>query len=617
MGVVHEAVHRQRGRREALKRIREDLGADPAFAARFEREVRSLARVAHDHVVPLYDSGRVGDVLYYTMAFLPGPSLARLLEEVRGVGEIEPGRAALGVLDRHGIAPVASAAGTPAVAYARRLAGAFAGAAEALYALHAAGVLHRDVKPGNLVLDERHRVVLTDFGLAREEASRLTQVGETVGTPAYMAPEQLRAGTAVDGRADVYGLGAALYEAWTLHAPHEGRSVAETLALVLRGAVRPARGVNPGLPRSAEAILARCLAARPDDRYADASALASDLRAFSRGEPVAARPLSRAVRLLRRIAPWRAPIAAAAVLLVGLGAIVHFQPAHVSVITVPVADVWIDGESAGRSPIADRSVAAGEHRIVARLEGFVPFDRTVPLGRGARYALDVAMRPIDPADPVALRRLAEALKVERTEVDVKGLRGPRDPKDGPPALVLWPRGARRAAPTEIVLWAEVPAHDVRLVIERVGAEGKAERVHEETIATVFQRQPAALSGPVASRLVGAGSYRVVLSASDGKEWSVASFSVASADAAREADTSVDRTLARLDAEDPAKAVLRADLWIGQGRYEEALATAIDLRERLGERREVARLAIAALEGAGLKGSAPWVSWAETWTKDNR
>lgn len=605
MGVVYEALHGARRRHEALKRIREDLGADAAFAERFQREVRALARVSHDHIVPLYDSGRVGADLYYTMPLLPGPSLARLIESIRATGEAVPGAKAGRVLDGHGVAGAAEGSEQPEVQYARRVAGALAGPADALAALHAAGMLHRDVKPSNLVLDERHRVVLTDFGLAREEASRLTHAGEPVGTPAYMAPEQLRPGGPVDGRADVYGLGAVLYEMWTLRAPHQGSSIAETLALVLRGEVRPARALNPSLPPEADAVLARCLSSRPEDRYAGAASLSSDLRAFARGEPVLARPLSRMVRLLRGVAQRKGAIALAASLLLAAGAYLQLRPAYVTVITAPAAEVAIDGERLGSSPIRGLRLAAGPHRITARSDGFADLARTVPLERGSEYVLDVVLRPLDPADPVALRQLAGALGLERAEVQVDTLRAPAS---GPAAVVLWPRGVRKEAPREVVLWADEPVRDVRLAIERLGVEGSSEVLHEETIPVVFRRQAMALSGSVASRLEPGGRYRVALAGPDGKGLGASSFSVPTAAEARACDDALATALSRVDAADPSRALLRTDVLIGQGRYEEALAAAIGLRESLGDRREVARLAIAALEGAGLRGSGPWATW---------
>jgi serine/threonine protein kinase len=611
MGVVYEAEHRERRRPEALKRIRDDLGADAGFAERFQREVRALARVSHDHIVPLYDSGCVGQVLYYTMRFLPGPSLARLLEEVRATGEVVPGAAALSILDRHGIAPTAVAGEPPEITYARRMAGTLAGPADALAALHAVGVLHRDVKPSNLVLDEHHRVVITDLGLAREEASRLTQTGEMVGTPAYMAPEQLRSDGAVDGRADVYGLGAVLFELWTLHAPHEGRSVAETLALVLQGEVRPARALNPRLPSEADGILARCLATRPTDRYVGAAALADDLRAFAAGEPVAARPPARSLRLLRRMARHKGAVAGAASLVLAVGAYAYVRPAHVTVFTAPFAEVAIDGERLGPSPIRARRLAVGTHRISLHAEGFADVERTVPLERGADYVLDVALRPLDPADSTALRRLAEALGVERTEVRVDSV---RTPASEPAAAVLWPRGGRRDVPREVVLWALAPVRDVRLTIERVGDASDPTPVYDARIATLFQRTVSPLPDGAQGRIAAGGTYRVTLSGKDGRELGVTTFAVLAPGPSAGIDEEAERLLHRLDPADPARALLRADLLLSRGLFEEALTAAIALRERLGDRREVARIALAALDRAGLRDIGPWTTWVEISTR---
>ncbi len=264
MGVVYEAVHPQRQRSEALKVLKGGLGDLPEFTERFHREVRALANLSHDHVVRLFDSGRVGDQLYYTMPLLHGTSLAELTEEIKGTGEAVPATLANGVLDRRGVPAAPGEPAPPTLAYARRVAAALAGVADALALMHGQGIVHRDIKPSNLMLDERGRVLLADFGLVRTGDERITRTGQAMGTPAYMSPEQvLPTEGDPDGRSDVYALGATLFELLTLVLPHEGTSVQETMVLKLKRRVRSVRDLSPDLPADLETIVGRCLERRP------------------------------------------------------------------------------------------------------------------------------------------------------------------------------------------------------------------------------------------------------------------------------------------------------------------------------------------------------------------
>jgi serine/threonine protein kinase len=171
-------------------------------------------------------------------------------------------------------------------------------AASALEVVHRVGVLHRDVKPGNMLVDSSGHLWLTDFGLAHvaREGASLTRSGEFLGTLCYSSPEQVGGRAAVDARSDVYGLGASLYEMVTLRPPF---AAAEHLGLVRRVATEdpvPPRAIDPGLPRDLETTVLQAMAKEPAQRYPSAAALADDLRAFLEGRPIVARPVTRLER---------------------------------------------------------------------------------------------------------------------------------------------------------------------------------------------------------------------------------------------------------------------------------------------------------------------------------
>ena len=179
--------------------------------------------------------------------------------------------------------------------YCLRAAERFAQVSEALEHAHERGIIHRDLKPSNLVLGSDDRLRVLDFGLARfleSDRESITQSGELLGTPRYMSPEQIQLDKPVDHRTDLYSLGATLYEVLTLSAPFEASSTAATLSSIVGREPRSVRQINPRVPRDLETIVMSCLRKNPADRYADAAALTYDLRAFARGDPIRARPMT-------------------------------------------------------------------------------------------------------------------------------------------------------------------------------------------------------------------------------------------------------------------------------------------------------------------------------------
>jgi len=608
MGDVFEASHPQRARTEALKQLRAGLDDDPRAAERFLREIRAVSAIRHEHVVPLHDSGVVDGIAYYTMPLLPGPSLAGLLASLRRDDGRFPTEDAEAALDALRVAPAPATSDDSRTRYARRVAASLADVARGLAALHGAGMVHRDVKPSNLVFDGRGRLVLTDLGLVRLDAARMTRTGEALGTPSYMAPEQLVSGAVVDGRADVYALGASLYEALALVPPHEGRSVAETIAHVLRGPPRALRERARDLPREFDVVVGRCLERLPLDRYADAESLARDLDRCARGEPVSARPMSAAVRAARFVQRRRAPVAIAASVLAGLAIFAMTRPGRLSVRALPKSQVAVDGEPAGSTPLLDRRVAAGEHFVALRRDGFAPLERAIALEHGGAYELDVVLRALDPADPATLKLLAAERGVGRAEVEFAVDRGPAPAAQ---LAVLLPRGNVREMPAEVSLWSEAPAPHATVRLEAVGEGDAPVLVHEWKDVSVFRRVVLAVPDD-SRRAARPGRFRVSISAGDRK--TDAPFVLLGDVDSRAVGKDLDALTRGFEQDDLVPRFLEVDRLIERGLFVDALASAARLRHEVGDRKEVARLALAAMDRAGLREVGPWFDWAQVYLR---
>ena len=267
MGVVFRARQKSLGRTVALKMILAGRFASAEEVARFRIEAEAAAGLSHPGIVGIYEIGIHEGHHYFSMEFVEGRSLERI-----GNG-----------------APIAS---MRAAEYAR-------GIAEAVQYAHEQGVLHRDLKPSNVLLDERDRVRITDFGLAKRSADShdLTDVGQILGTPAYMAPEQA-AGQGASPASDVYSIGAILYELITGRAPFAGETPLATLMQLRDSDPLPPSLLNPRIPRDLATICLTALEKSADKRYASAAALATDLKRFLDGKAIRARPAGRTRRLL-------------------------------------------------------------------------------------------------------------------------------------------------------------------------------------------------------------------------------------------------------------------------------------------------------------------------------
>ncbi len=289
MGVVYEAEQPSLRRRVALKVLPPALRNDRRLLVRFQREAEAAARLRHPNIVPVFSSGESGGAPFFAMELVDGPSLADVVQRRRlAARDAAPDGAPTD--DRVPADPDAFRAWAVEAA---------ASIADALAYAHGRGVLHRDVKPGNILVDESGTPRLTDFGLALDlEATSLTVSGEVFGSPRYMSPEQaFRRTQPLDARTDVYSLAVTLFELLTLELPYDGVTSGEILSALEHGRKVPLRRHDPGAPPALEAVLAQALERDPARRYRDAAAFAADLRAaMDAGTVAARRPMPRAAR---------------------------------------------------------------------------------------------------------------------------------------------------------------------------------------------------------------------------------------------------------------------------------------------------------------------------------
>src|SRR5216684_7462491 len=250
MGAVYQARDQELDRIIALKVIRPELAANPSILQRFKQELILSRHVTHKNVVRIFDLGEAGGTKFITMEFVEG-------EDLRGV------------LRRKG-----KLSAKEAVAIIQQI-------CRALDAAHAEGVIHRDLKPQNVMRDPQGRVVVMDFGLARSlESEGMTQTGALVGTLEYMSPEQAL-GASLDQRSDLFAVGLIFYELLTGKAPYKADTAIASLMKRTHARAIPASDVDSSVPVSLSAIVSRCLERDPKDRYQSAADLLKDLEAWS------------------------------------------------------------------------------------------------------------------------------------------------------------------------------------------------------------------------------------------------------------------------------------------------------------------------------------------------
>jgi serine/threonine protein kinase len=326
MGVVYEALQRSLNRKVALKVLPFAAALDARHLQRFKNEAQAAACLHHPHIVPVFGVGCERGVHYYAMQLIDGQTLATLIAGLRETGgwpvflEVQP-TTLVPEADTSSRTLASTERAPLDRAHFRRVAVLGIQAAEALDHAHALGIVHRDIKPGNLMVDDRGGVWVTDFGLAYIQSdARLTMTGDLVGTLRYMSPEQALARRVVDHRADIYSLGATLYELLTLEPAFRGNDRQELLRQIAFEEPTPPRRLNRAVPAELETIVVKAMEKNPAERYATTKELADDLRRFLADEPIRARPAG-LVRRLRRWIKRHPALATALVLLLAFGAI--------------------------------------------------------------------------------------------------------------------------------------------------------------------------------------------------------------------------------------------------------------------------------------------------------
>jgi serine/threonine-protein kinase len=256
MATVYHAYDPRFKRDVAIKVLPREFLHDPSFRARFEREAQTIAALEHAAIVPVYDFGEQSGVPYFVMRLMPGGSLADYLKQ----------KGALTLPDVSRI---------------------FNRLAPALDHAHAKGVIHRDLKPGNILFDQNGDSYLSDFGIAKLTQSSASFTGSAiVGTPSYMSPEQAKSEAVVDGRSDVYALGAILFELLTGQTPYKGDTPMGVVVKHITEPVPRILTVDPNLPADCETLIARAMAKDPNARYQTAGEFASALETVALSKPL-------------------------------------------------------------------------------------------------------------------------------------------------------------------------------------------------------------------------------------------------------------------------------------------------------------------------------------------
>jgi len=402
MGVVYVATEIQLRRRVAIKVLPPALTFGQGAIERFRREARTAAALDHPNIIPIYRVSAGGELLWYSMKLLEGKSLDAILKERERL-ELEE---TVAMLDQ---------------------------VADALDYAHQHGVIHRDIKPGNIILDDRGRVTVTDFGIAKEiQEASASASGRLLGTPHYMSPEHYR-GTEISGAADQYSLGVVAFECFSGRVPFDAATAYELLNKHVVEPPPPLSELRPDLSPDAYAAIDRALAKRREDRFSSVTDFVNALA--GRAQQVA--PRHAAIRR-GRIVGWGAGLAAAVVTLYAGTALLRRAaqdaepprpsatddtvahgpatrpspterkdavtappppppprqaPAATLIIRLPAgwARIYVDGELRGERPVHREELPPGTHTFRFERPGFVPLDTTVTLGAGTNV-LEIHLR---------------------------------------------------------------------------------------------------------------------------------------------------------------------------------------------------------------------------------
>jgi serine/threonine protein kinase/formylglycine-generating enzyme required for sulfatase activity len=402
MAVVYLAEDTSLQRLVAVKVLPSAFTQSEERVARFRQEAVTIAQLNHPGIVPVHRVGHDKGVYYLAMDFVEGTTLDAALGEIRRRPRAER------------LALIRSAE------HLRKHAGIVAQVADALDHTHQHDIVHRDVKPSNILLDEQGRPRLTDFGVARNlRQGAALHTGHMVGTYCYMSPEQARArGVTIDRRTDVFSLGVVLYETITLELPFNGETAQEIIWQVISKQPRRARALNPAVSRDLETICHKALEKSPDHRYQTAAHLAADLRCSLEGRPILARPPT----VYRKASVWvrdhkmhsMAVLVAALLVMIATLALVVRHERRVRMASVSIR---ADGTGAavytrevsretlrlgerrelGRTPIEGRLLRPGHYRLTVVAPDGAFAEATCFLTGGSSFQLDLSLRP--PDDP--------------------------------------------------------------------------------------------------------------------------------------------------------------------------------------------------------------------------
>lgn len=370
MGTVFEGWQRSLQRVVAVKVLAAPIGLTDTAVQRFQREAQAAAKLHHTNIVPIYAQGEQEGVYYYAMELVRGRSVHDIIVEARG-SQDAPGQGQTATLVMAGSGSTNGADGSAAGSTSRvprppsattgrtsvraaaasqatvdhfdTIARLTATVAEALEYAHQAGVIHRDIKPHNLILGDDGRLCITDFGLARvAEQPGMTMTGEFIGSPLYMSPEQVTGGAGrVDRRTDIYSLGATLYEWMTLLPPFPGQTRELVISQIMMAEPQQPRSLNPKVPLDLETICLKAIDKHPNKRYQSAGEMAADLRRYLERSTIKARRAGLIKQGLKRV--QRHPVAALVAVLV--------------LVVLLFGGAWLKQQGRSREADADRQDA--------------------------------------------------------------------------------------------------------------------------------------------------------------------------------------------------------------------------------------------------------------------
>lgn len=486
VGVVFKARQKGLDRIVALKLLLSGPTASKDQLQRFLTEARAAARLQHPNIVPIYDFGVHDGQHYFTMEFIDGRSLADILAK--------------------GPLPVRQA-----LIIARQVAGA-------LQYAHENGVIHRDIKPGNILIDGRGDVRVTDFGLAKENTRQqlgLTATGQVMGTPRYMSPEQASGRTALaDARSDIFSLGATLYEMLAGRPAFSGDNVVEILRQILLQDPVPLHRVNRKIHSDVETICAKAMEKTPAARYQTALEFGMDIDRFLQGEPIEAKPVGWLRRSVRRVRRHQREVLMGAVLVfVTANAVVvglNTRPAHLELaLQTPGAEVFLDEQPLrAEHLVAPLSLRPRQtYRLhVEREPDYAPYELVFTTRPGERRALTVA-----------LTRRTGTLRIETEPPDagvtIASAQGYRATFQGPVVEQVLPTDTY----TVVVHKDNYLAEDATI---HLGADETRDLHFRLLTVTLWNTSTGGnvLSVPVVADLDGDGSHEIIAGDDEGKVW---------------------------------------------------------------------------------------------------